>query len=180
MTLAGKISLTLLSLFFVLPAFGQTIPNSAKTKKDSTVTIVKRAKTADDIAYEKQYEKNILKTRIDGIYIPKDLYDSFEQLKRLMGPETTAEYQALSEERAGKKLYLVMWIANNWNFRSGSRLSHNIRSLGITYPENMAHFVMICFHRHLNNKELDLKERVAFYKEKEKIAAEKNKKRSEE
>ncbi len=126
--------------------------------------------------FEQQYQKNILKSRINGIYIPKDLYDSFEQLKRLMDQPTLLQFQTLPEERAGRKLYLVMWLVENWHFREGSRLSHLIRQLGITYPEHMAHFIVITFHRHLNKKDLGIKERVEFYKEKEKEAFEKTKK----
>lgn len=126
-------------------------------------------------SFEKQYQINIIKTHINGILIPRDLYDSFAQLKLLMDRPTLLQFQNLPEERAAKKVYLVMWIAQNWNFREGSRLSDLIRKLGITYPEHMAHFIVVTFHRHLNNKDLGIKERVTFYKEKEREAYEKEK-----
>jgi len=173
MTLTIKFCLIIFSFLLVSPAFGQTIPNTAKTvKKDTTVTTtVKRAKSKDEIAYDKQYQINILKSRIDGNYIPKDLFDSFVQLKRLMGTKVVADFKALPEARAGKKIRFIMWIVESWYFRQGSRLSHNLRSTGITYPEHLAHFVVISFHRHLNGVDLDVKGQVAFYKEKEKEKA---------
>lgn len=176
MTLANKFFLISLSLLFCFPAIGQQIPKEAKSKKDSVVTTVKRKMTAADIAYEEQYQINILKTRIDGNYIPKDLFDAFKQLELVMGPELVNQYRSLPEERAGKKIRVIMWMIESWYFRQGSRLSHNIRSVGITHPEHMGHFILITFHRHLNKKDLDIKERVTFYKIKEKEAADKTRK----
>lgn len=129
---------------------------------------------AADDPYELNYQKRIKKQRLNGVYIPKDLYDAFSQLDRLMDLKTRAEFQLLPEARAGRKFYLIMWIVNNWGFYEGSRLSHYIRQLGITHPEHMAHFLVITYHRKLNKKELDLKERVEFYKEKEEKLKEKN------
>jgi len=131
--------------------------------------------TPEEDAFEKQYQINIRKTHINGIYIPKDLFDSFKHLQILMDRKSIVEFMNLPEERAAKKIYLVMWIAQNWHFREGSRLSNLIRQLGITYPEHMAHFIVMTFHRHLNKKDLGIKERVTFYKEKEQQAFEKAK-----
>ncbi len=147
-------------------------------EKKEPVVIVKKTVTdsvTQEDAFEKQYQINIRKTHLNGIYIPKDLFDSFRQLQLLMDPGSIRQFQLLPEERAAKKIYLVMWIAQNWHFREGSRLSNLIRQLGITYPEHMAHFVVMTFHRHLNKKDLGIKERVTFYKEKEQQAFEKAK-----
>ena len=116
--------------------------------------------------YEKIYQERIKKQRLNGVYIPKDLYDAFTALDRLMDPETRGQFAALEEERAGKKFYLIMWIVNNWSFYEGSRLSHYVRNIGITYPEHMAHFIITTYHRQLNKKELNIGERVAFYQQK--------------
>ena len=121
-----------------------------------------RAPSVDDPA-EVAYQKRILKSRINGVYIPKDLYDSFAQLNRLMDEPTRQQFKSMTEEEAGKKLYLIMWMGNNWGMYQGSRLSHYIQNLGITNPEHKAHFLIITYHRELNKKELDIKERVEFY-----------------
>lgn len=126
--------------------------------------------------YEVAYKKLIRKQFINDVYIPKDLYDSFSQLDRLMGEETKGKFRLLPEERAGRKFYLIMWMVNNWNFYEGSRLSHYVRQLGITHPESMAHFIIVTYHRHLNKKDLNIKERVEFYTKKAKEKQEKNQK----
>jgi hypothetical protein len=152
---------------------------NAQPTVDKKEPVVVKKKAVDSLAqedaFEKQYQIFVLKTHINGIYIPKDLFDSFKQLQLLMDPGSIREFQRLPEERAAKKIYLVMWIAQNWHFRGGSRLSKLIRQLGITYPEHMAHFVVMTFHRHLNKKDLGIKERVTFYKEKEQEAFERAK-----
>jgi hypothetical protein len=163
-------NLTAFFCCFVLFVQAQT----AEQSQPVTDTI-KPEKTAEEDAFEKQYQINILKTHINDVYIPKDLFDAFVHLRQLMDPPTLIEFQQLPEERASKKIYLVMWIAQNWNFREGSRLSHLIQQLGITYPEHMAHFVVMTFHRHLNKKDLGIKEWVTFYKQKEQEALEKAK-----
>ena len=124
-----------------------------------------RAPSVDDPA-EVAYQKRILKSRINGVYIPKDLYDAFAQLNRLMDEPTRKQLQLMTEEEAGKKLYLIMWICNNWGMYEGSRLSHYIQKLGISNPEHKAHFPITTYHRELNKKDLGLKERVEFYQKK--------------
>jgi hypothetical protein len=45
----------------------------------------------------------------------------------------------------------------NWNFHEGSRLSHYLKGKGILHPEDMSKYLMICFHRKLNDKAMDEK-----------------------
>lgn len=125
--------------------------------------------------YEVNYKKRIKKQRLNGVYIPKDLFDAFNQLDRLMDEPTLNEFRLLPEVRAGRKFYLIMWVVNNWGFYEGSRLSSYISKIGITHPEHMAHFVIVAYHRHLNKVDLGIKERVEFYADKTKLQAEKNK-----
>jgi len=140
-----------------------------------TTAEAQRAPSVEDSA-EQAYQKRILKSRLNGVYIPKDLYDAFTQLNRLMDAPTRKQFQLMTEEDAGKKLYLIMWICNNWGMYEGSRLSHYIQNLGITNPEAKAHFLITTYHRELNKKDLGIKERVEFYQEKVKEAnARKNK-----
>jgi len=103
---------------------------------------------------------------LNGVYIPKDLYDAFDELKALMDDKTLLEFKNIPEERAGKKFYLIMWITHNWGFYGGSRISHYVGKIGIHHPEHAAHFMVVTFHRHLNKKDLGIKERVEFYEKK--------------
>jgi len=145
-------------LGFVLFSF------AAQAQHENTKEIEQLPAKTSEI--EKTYEKRIKKSRLNNVYIPKDLYDAFEELSTLMDKEGLSIFKNLTEDEAGKKFYLITWITHNWGFWGGSRFSHYIKQIGIYHPEHMAHFVIITYHRKINGKELDIKERVEFYNQK--------------
>ena len=121
---------------------------------------------SDDDSYERIYQKRIKRERLNGVYIPKDLTDCFIQLNRLIDNESKAKFRAMSEEAAAQKLHFSLgrWIIHNWGFYTGSRLSHYLRDLGVSYPDDMARFIIISYHRNLNRKKLNIKEQLTHYK----------------
>lgn len=122
---------------------------------------------ANKAAFEKNYQERIKQAYLNGQYIPQDLTDAFLELNKLMDAESKAAFKNVPEEEAVHKLYFSLgrWITENWGFYAGSRLSHYIRELGITFPEDMAAFIIVSYHRNLNRQELKVKEQVAFYQE---------------
>lgn len=106
------------------------------------------------------YQKRIQKERLYGVYIPKDLGDSFAQLNKLISKESKAKFKKAKEEIAIKKLHFSFgrWMIYNWGFYEGSRFSHYLRKLGIYDPDDMARFVMTTYHRNLNKKPLSVKQ----------------------
>lgn len=107
-------------------------------------------------AYEKQYQHNIKQSRIDGIYIPKDIDDAIKEIHNLAPAEGLQKFAELQDEmEAAKKLHfgLGRWMTINWNFYDGSRLSHHLKELGVLHPDDMARFMLVILHRQLNNKE---------------------------
>lgn len=109
--------------------------------------------------FEKAYQYNIRQEYLHNVYIPKDLTDAFIQLNRLIDEPSKQKFKSLEEEEAASRLFFSLgrWISHNWGFYGGSRLSHFIRELGITHPEDMARFVIISYHRNLNRKPLEVK-----------------------
>lgn len=145
----------LLSLFLTLvstPVFSQ---------------IEKPAETKDE--YESIYQQRIEQENINGVYIPRDLADAFAQLNRLIDAESKRKFLAVDEAEAARKLHFSLgrWITRNWGFYEGSRLSHYIRRIGVYHPDDMARFVIVSYHRYLNKKDLDIKEQLEFYQEKQ-------------
>lgn len=118
--------------------------------------------------YEKIYQERIKLEYLNGQYIPRDLTDAFIELNKLIDASSKLSFKNVPEEEAARKLYFSLgrWITENWGFYAGSRLSHFIRELGITFPEDMAQFIIVSYHRNLNRKELKVKEQVEYYKEK--------------
>ncbi len=110
-------------------------------------------------SFEKEYSKRIQKEYLNGVYIPKDLADSFVQLSKLTDNASEQKFKNAPEEFAAKKLHFSLgrWMIYNWQFYEGSRLSHYFRQMGLTHPDDMAQFIIVTYHRHLNKKPLNPK-----------------------
>ncbi len=115
--------------------------------------------------YEKAYKRRIAQEYLNGVYIPKNLTDVFYHLNKLTQEEDIKKFKAATEEEVEVKLFpsLGRWMIHNWGFYSGSRLSHYLKSVGLTHPEDMARFLMVTYHRSLNDKPLDVKPLVLGY-----------------
>jgi hypothetical protein len=129
--------------------------------------------------FEKQYQQRIKMEKLNGVYIPKNLDDALSQLEKLTTADAKAKVKAMSEDSVCMKMHgrLGQWMIMNWGFYGGSRLSHYLRSAGITYPDDMADFLLIGFHRKLNGLPVGVKELATGFKEKRKAAFEKEKKK---
>lgn len=124
-------------------------------------------KTADDTRPEPTYEENIKKEFIDNVYIPVNLDDAFQELKRLSDKVGLDKFKNAEEEMVAKKLHfgLGRWIMKKWNLYDGSRYSHYLRNKGLSYPDDMARFTIISLHRHLNGIDLEVDKRIKAVKE---------------
>jgi hypothetical protein len=119
-----------------------------------------------------QYQERITKDRLYNEYIPKNLEDALLQLEKLMTPESKVIMKDIPEDQVCRQLHgrLGQWIINNWGFYGGSRLSHYLRSAGITYPDDMADFLILAYHKRLNDKPVQVKEMAIEFKEMRKKA----------
>lgn len=111
------------------------------------------------------YEKRVLLEEIDGVYIPIDLDDAFVELERLSSPADIEKFKSATEETVRDKLHfgLGRWMMYNWGFYMGSRLSLSLKELGLEHPDDMAKFLLVSWHRHLNEKPLDVEAQVDYY-----------------
>lgn len=109
--------------------------------------------------YEKEYESRIKRDHLYGVYIPKDLTDAFIQLNRLIDEPSRQKFKSMPEDEAASRLFFSFgrWITHNWGFYGGSRLSHYLRQLGVSHPDDMAQFIIIAYHRNLNRNPLEVK-----------------------
>jgi hypothetical protein len=103
------------------------------------------------------YNANIKKSKLYGVYIPRDIDDALEKLMELTEEDARKKLLAISEEEAAKKLFfgLGRWMAYNWNFDEGSRFSHYLRQKGLIYTDDMVRCMIILFHRKISQKPLD-------------------------
>lgn len=103
--------------------------------------------------YEKLYNSNIKKSRINGVYIPKDIHEAIVEIKSLSPSDALQKFKNADEDYVVKRLHFGIgrWIAVNWNFSEGSRYVHYMRQMGITHEDDMIEFTLRNLHKELNN-----------------------------
>lgn len=109
--------------------------------------------------FEKQFQQRIKKDVINGVYIPQDLAECFQELNKKISEESKRKFKAMSEADAATKLHFSLgrWIWYNWSLYEGSRLSVYLNKVGVHHPEDMAKLIIISYHRYLNKKPLEVK-----------------------
>jgi len=134
----------------------------------STISAQEIPTTPDQ--YEKEYNSNIRKSRINGIYIPENISDAIDEIIRLSPTASIEKFKNGEEDVVVRKLHfgLGKWLAVKWNFDGGSRYSHYLRMMGVTYPDDMISFTLRSLHRHLNGNPMELKERAQAISERRK------------
>ncbi len=136
-------------------------------------------KTTSFVSKDSLYNENIKKSRLYGVYIPRDIDDAMSKLMELTTEEGRQPLKTIDEETMSKKLYfgLGRWMEYNWNFEEGSRISHYLRQKGLTYTEDMTRCMLRLFHRHVLKQPLKTDELIQILVEerKEKIRIEKEK-----
>ena len=122
--------------------------------------------TVEDMEIE--YQSNIRKSKINGVYIPQDIEEAISEIIRLSPPQSIERFKNGNEEEVVRKLHfgLGKWLAIQWNFDFGSRYSHYLKEMGVTYPDDMISFTLRSLHRHLNEVPMNIRERAQLLKKK--------------
>lgn len=102
-----------------------------------------------------------------GIYIPKDIEDSFKQINTFWADSTKTKLMKLTEDEFSGRLHMGfgMWIRNNWQLWGGSRLSAYFNKKGIEHPDDMSGIILDSYYRYLNKQDIKLDEQIQFYTE---------------
>ncbi len=135
-----------------------------------TPLLAQEGPASTEAEFEKQYQERIKMDKLNNVYIPKNLDDALLQLDKLTSPESKLKFKTIPEDSVCMYMHnrLGQWIILNWGFYGGSRLSHYLRSAGITYPDDMADFLILAYHRKLNGKPVGIKELAVNFREKRK------------
>jgi hypothetical protein len=106
------------------------------------------------------------------------LDDATLQLDKLISEESKLKIKAIPEDSVCQQMHnrLGQWMILNWGFYGGSRISHYLRSAGITFPDDQADFLLLAFHRKLNGKPYNIKELATNFRQKRKEEWEKEQK----
>ena len=153
MIIQNKICLSLLMMFVfsTLSLQAQEFPNT-------------------EAEFKSTYKKNIKKSRINGVYIPKDMDDAFGELDNLSTKESKMKFKSGTEDVVADKLQRAIgqWMIVNWNFYEGSRMSHYLKNMGVSIPDDMSQFIIVSYYRHLKGAPLELEQRAQSIFEKRK------------
>ncbi|SRR6056297_1217052 len=129
------------------------------------------------------YEWRIKQAYLFDTYIPAQPQEAFSELQALTPASTLDRFAGYPEDSIRGRLQLTLgkWIGKNWQLSEGSRLSHYFIQRGLSHPDDMGEFLIIGFHRHLNNEEIKSKELIDrlvdrrksnFFKSREKVKKE--------
>lgn len=127
------------------------------------ISLPTQSQASFESEFDSQYAINITLKEINGVYIPKDVEDAIKELDRLSSPEGKEMFKSGKEEDIGKTLVfgLGKWMIVNWNFYEGSRISHHLKQLGISLPDDMAQYLIVTYYRYLKELPLELEQRAA-------------------
>lgn len=102
-----------------------------------------------------------------GIYIPKDLEDAFNQIDSFWSDSLKTEIKSWNENEFASRAHMGfgMWMRNNWQLWGGSRLSKYFNDMDIYHPDDMSSIILVCYHRRLTGKEINLEEKIKSYQD---------------
>lgn len=109
-------------------------------------------------------------------YVPKNLTDAINYLDCRWTEKDKEEFKIIDENDAVAELHMGtgQGIRNNWGLWEGKKsLYRYFRTKGISHPDDMSSIILTSFHRHLNNKPIDLDGQINYYKNYWKKAREK-------
>jgi hypothetical protein len=101
-------------------------------------------------------------------YIPIDLDDALIYLNCKWSEKDKEEFKNKTEREALANLHFGtgLSIRNGWKLWKGKNsLSLYFNTLGVFHPDDISSIIIKSFHRHLNNKEINLDQQVNFYKD---------------
>ncbi|HLP96732.1 MAG TPA: DUF6794 domain-containing protein [Saprospiraceae bacterium] len=150
-------------LLLILLLAGSTISHAQKEEPEG-------GPPSSESEFDKQYKENIRKEVLNGVYIPKNLEDAMLELDKRISEEARAKFKDIPEDSVCMVMHLRLgqWMIHNWGFYGGSRLSHYLRSAGVTFPDDMADFLILAYHRRQNGRPIEIKQLATEFKEKRK------------
>lgn len=146
--------------------FGISVFAQDPPKVDPNKVIIKTQKKRGDALNDSIYQNRITESDLDGMYIPRDLYDAFAQLDKLMDDNARETFMAYSDAEVDRKTHgsLGVWLEHKWSLSEGSRLSEYFRKMRVPHYDYMIGIIITSYHRHLHGKELNIKEQVLFFR----------------
>lgn len=85
-------------------------------------------------------------------YIPKDLYDCYVDLERILDPEMISQMKSsTAREMTRKYAQVEVMIKDRWELTRKSRLTNYFQRLGVRHPDEMTRMILKGYWHHLND-----------------------------
>lgn len=107
------------------------------------------------------------KSNIDGDYIPKNLDDAISEIDKQASDSSKNKIKTMSEKEflAESHFGSGLGIRNNWHLWNKSRLKRYFNRKDIYHPDDMSGIILKSYYRHLNKKDIDLKNQIKYYQD---------------
>ena len=115
--------------------------------KDGQRVKIRQQKTKITATMDSVYNERVKLAYIDSIYIPRDLYDCFRELDKLMEPGVKKTFMEFSDEEVDRRTHasLGKWIDHKWSLTEGSRLSAYFTKMKVPHPDYMIGIIITSF-----------------------------------
>ncbi len=143
------------------------LATAQKAPQNSKKVIIKKERKRIDTFNDSIYYDRISQKKLDGMYIPRDLYDCFKVLNLKMSPEAMQTFMAYSDEEVDKMTHgtLGFWMEHKWSISEGSRLTEYFRKMGVPHYDYMIGVIIQSYHRYLHKTDLKVKEQVTRFQQ---------------
>lgn len=104
--------------------------------------------------YKIEQKERLVADSIRGVYIPKNLEDSFLTLNKILHPLDIETIKNLDSpyDTIDYHFSLGMWIRNNWGLWGGSRFQKYLEKRGIQHPDDMSSAILKYYQEWLNGE----------------------------
>ena len=98
------------------------------------------------------YQLRLVADSIGGVYIPRNLEESFHVLDTMLSAKNIQLIRSLPERQAMSQFHfgLGMWLRNNWGLWGGSRLQQYFLQHGVEHPDNMSGILLEYYYDYLH------------------------------
>lgn len=120
----------------------------------------------DSIELEKKikYGKDIVADSINGIYIPKDIFDCFSRLDEILDDSTKNIIKAAKTKKelvVEFHMDLGRWMRNAWRLWGGSRLKEYFKKLNLKHPDQISSVILYSYNQFLNGIKVEIEKYIA-------------------
>lgn len=104
--------------------------------------------------------------KVESTGIPENLEECFVELEKVLNKDELEEFKNANEDEIVKYHHSIgRWMRDNWGAWPGSHLTKYFIEMGIFHPDDITNIILTSFHRHLNKKDINLRQQIEYYQQ---------------